>query len=540
MVFFTGPKGVDRDLMPRPENRENRDRSLSVLLAVLVAALTFLAYRPALTNGFINWDDPIYVYWNPGIRTIDLGWAFTTVVAKNWHPLTMLSHAVDFSLWGLNPRGHHLTSVVLHAANTFLVFILVERLIRGKPLLLPLVASLLFALHPLHVESVAWVSERKDVLSGFFYLLSVIFYLGYARGSRPESRYGLALFFFVLALLSKPMAVSLPLVLLILDYYPLGRFGREGSRTILIEKIPFFVLSAAISVVTLWTQHQSGAVKPLGDFTVMERLVVSVRACVYYLYKMILPVNLAPLYPLPGELSPLGPLFIVSALIILVITAFAVVAARRGRGYFLSAWLFYLVALLPVIGIVHVGAQAAADRYTYLPSLGPFVLAGAGLSYLFDRSSRTRLVTLAFVVFMVGAFAVKTVEQEALWRDPVTLWSHEIRIFPGVPSAYYNRGHAYLGMKEYTRAIEDFTAAVELDPGHTSSYNARGVAYRETGDLERAEGDFTRAIELDPGSSKAYLNRGNLYLKTGEAERAAQDLKKAAELKGEGAGGEPF
>jgi hypothetical protein len=371
-----------------PEFTTYNKRVLAV--AFLVALLTLLVYLPALQNDFVNWDDHLYIYENPHIRSIDsefFKWIFTTFHASNWHPLTWLSHAIDYAIWGLNPMGHHLTSIILHGLNTFLVVILIIRLINydrdkapitvenkkfsnNNPIIAGAITGLLFGLHPLHVESVAWVSERKDVLCAFFFLLSILSYLKYTSPLQKQKtvHYALCLLFFIFALMSKPMAVTLPVVLLILDVYPLGRLhlksaftnpplppftkGGLGGIKVLIEKLPFLILSLASSVVTIIAQQNAIVTfeaRPLG-----ERLLVAIRAPVFYLFKMLWPTDLSPLYPYPSKISFLTIEYMGSFILVVCITAFCIWLWKRQK-IFAIVWAYYIVTLLPVLGIIQVG-----------------------------------------------------------------------------------------------------------------------------------------------------------------------------------------
>jgi hypothetical protein len=393
-------------------------RKTEYRLAASVSLLTFLVYLPALLDGFVqNWDDGDYIINNPAIRSLNpnlLKWAFLRSYAANWHPLTWLSHAVDYALWGLNPLGYHLTNNILHAVNAVLVLLVTKHLLDyvrrvgrqeaslpdGQALAAAGVTALLFALHPLRVESVAWVSERKDLLCALFFLLSIRSYIFYAAGGffgagnahtdkSPKTytyrnkHYLFSLTFFVLALLSKPMAVSLPLVLLILDWYP---FRRRGfPKAVLAEKIPFFLLSLFSSVVTMVAQSTAGAMELLAFVPLKTRLLVAAKSLVAYLWKMALPFHLAPFYPYPKEVSILSLSYLFPVFFLAGVTAGALFAAKRNR-LWLAVWAFYVITLLPVLGIVQVGEQSMADRYTYLPCLAPSLLAAMGAVKLYGAA----------------------------------------------------------------------------------------------------------------------------------------------------------
>jgi tetratricopeptide (TPR) repeat protein len=542
--------------MPETDKAQRRDKILIAAIAALTAIITFAVYLPALKNGFVNWDDPALISNNLHIQSINLGflkWVMTAVVNSNWHPLTMLSHAVDYALWELNPMGHHLTSIIMHALNTFLVALLgFELVTRGRTqlkLLAPgvlatgVAAALLFGLHPLHVESVAWVSERKDVLSALFFLLSLLAYLRYTSQVREDSakklNYAASLVLFTLALMSKPMAISLPIVLLILDYYPLKRTG--PLKNILVEKLPFFALSVASAVVTLLAQHKAGAIKSLEALAFTERVAVAIRSYAFYIYKMLLPIKLTPFYPLPPKSEFFNLWFFASLALLIAITAFciymAVYSAKKRRA-FLAAWLYYLVTLLPVIGLVQVGLQAAADRYMYLPSIGPFMLAGLGAAYLIGTGGRRRMMTTACVtIVIIVTLAVMTIKQTAIWKDSITLWTYEIMHYKSSPgtyslnvTAYQNRATAYSELREFKKAIADYTRALTLEPNYANAYLGRGITYGKGGNHELAMADFNSALEIDPLNIDAYYNRGLAHKNLGRNTEAIEDLRAALRI----------
>lgn len=517
--------------------------------AFLVALITFITYLPALQNGFVNWDDHKYILENPNIRSINPELLFSFYYS-NWHPLTMLSYALDYVVWGLNPFGYHLANILFHAANTFLVFILTLRLIEcgliqnPKPktqnfsLIAASITAFLFGIHPLHVESVAWISERKDVLCAFFYLSSLIAYLEYTpySGSKRPIFYITSIIFFIMALMSKPMAVSLPIVLLILDFYPLNRL-RTGESTeikkIFIEKLPFFVLSFLSSVVAVWSQSSSGSVAQLEILPLIARIFIAVRTYIFYLLKMLLPNNLAPLYPLPVKINYFDLEYILSFILLLLLASFCLWSLKRNRVH-PAVWLYYFVTLIPVIGIVKVGQQAAADRYTYLPSIGPFLLAGLGIAALLEKypARRNRLTIIAILLLTSSILGLKTVRQISIWKDSITLWSYEIRLFPDSgDTAYYNRGLAYDSIGKYNWAIHDYNKAIALNPDYAEAYNNRGIAYDSEGNYDRAIKDFNKAIALNPDNAKAYNNRGIAYYNKGQYDRAIQDHNQSIALK---------
>lgn len=526
------------------------------IAAALPAFITFIVYLPTLQNGFVNWDDHWYVYENQNIISIDiefLKWSMTTVVAALWHPLTMFSFAVDYAIWGFNPFGYHLTNILFHTANTFLVFVLVVRLAEGKTnsplplfikdrargyysLIAASVSTLLFGIHPLHVESVAWVSERKDVLSAFFFLLTLLAYLKYtsAGGSRRPVFYAVCLLTFLLALMSKPMAVSLPAVLLILDYYPLGRLeAKKGINGILREKIPFFAFSLLSSLITIWASQLGEALQPVEDYPFIERLFTAGRAFVFYLVKMVLPFNLAPYYPQPVKIDIFTIEYMGSFMLLVVITIFCMLSLKRNK-LFSAAWLYYIITLVPVIGIVKVGGHSMADRYTYLPSLGPFLLAGVGVAIFYGgRSNKLcRLTAIITLLFLSTILGIRTIKQIAVWKDSINLWSYEIKHFPTtVYKAYNNRGNAYAEQGRIDEAIEEYRTVLRLKPDYAEAYYNLGNAYFKQGRIDEATGKYKAVLRLKPDFIEAHYNLGLAYFKQGQIDMAIMEFTEVLRIR---------
>ncbi|MEE9543007.1 MAG: tetratricopeptide repeat protein, partial [Thermodesulfobacteriota bacterium] len=482
-------------------------------------------------------------------------WAFTSVVSGNWHPLTLLSHAVDYALFGLSPWGHHLTSVILHSINTGLVFVVSISLFslalpgegreggeggrgdsddaskRARLLLGACFTALLFGLHPLRVESVAWVSERKDLLCALFYLLSILAYIRYAAQGGGRGGYALALVFFVLSLMSKPMAVSLPVVLIIMDFYPLRRFGAgEKIKWVFIEKIPFFVFGVLGSLAALYAQRSSGAIATVEASPFLVRILVAARAYIFYLYKLIIPVKLAPVYPYPTDVRLFSLEYAGSIVLFLAVTLIVVLSVKRLK-VLAALWAYYVITLIPVIGIVRVGAQGAADRYTYLPILGPCMLVGAFLIYSRVLRKLPYALIIAGIIILSGAFAIKTRAQISIWKDSITFWSYEIELYPeeGL-MAYINRGDAYERLGLYNKQVEEMDRVIEIDPLYMPAYNNRGSAYGWLGEYELAAGDYKRAIELNPENALLYRNLAWALSKLGKMDESLVYYKRAAAL----------
>lgn len=551
-------------------------RPYAVAFAAAFASLA--VYLPALRNGFVNWDDYTYVLENVHIRHLNgtfFTWALTDMSTDYWLPLGWISHAVDYALWGLNPAGHHLTSVLFHAANTFLVAVLLVRLLRlandrsaaGRGdgasdtgsredraiLTAGGAAALLFGLHPLHVESVAWVSERKDLLCAFFYLLSVTAYTWYAspaerdglfrRGPhavRGGGWYLLSLLFFLLALSSKPMAVTLPAVLLLLDWYPLGRIASWKDFAAKIpEKIPFAVLSLAVSITAIAAQTANRAVLSLDRVPAAERILTAFQSIAGYLGKLIAPVRLLPVYGHPGTVSLLSARSVLSAAAVFGITAACFFLAKRQK-VFITAWAYYLITLLPILGIVRVGSVSSADRFTYLPAIGLFLLAGAGFARLWTAADvrepwhakkvRRSVAVASAAVLILLSFL--TIRQISLWNDSVRLWSATIDSDPDHAQLAYNlRGLAFKERGQIERAIRDYDSAIALSPDYGYSYLNRGIAYQAAGQYEGAVRDLTAALALEPTNSDAYRWRGLTLAKQGKRRLAAEDFSRAIALR---------
>ncbi|MBI5749246.1 MAG: tetratricopeptide repeat protein, partial [Nitrospinae bacterium] len=517
-----------------------------IVAAILIAGITFLLYLPALQNNFVNWDDNINVYENINIRSIDIAflkWVFSSEFPGLWHPFTMFSFAIDYALWGLNPLGFHLTNILLHTINTTLVFFVVARLIRvsskQNSLIAAAVTALLFGIHPLHVESVAWITERKGILCTFFYLLTLLSYFKYAFTDTKRKRftyYIFSIFLFLLALLSKPMAVSLPIVLLILDFYPLKRLsiGKGFNAKALIEKLPFFILTVVFSLIAISAQSKAGALQMLKQYPIDLRILNAISSYITYLGKMILPLNLAPYYPFPFRLTLFHPVFIISLIVFTAITLLSVLTLKRDKPFLFTIWLYYIITLIPVIGIIKVGGFAMADRYIYLPSLGAFSLAGIGVGAIFSISLKraVQISIISVLVLLSAALMNRTYRQIDVWKDSITLWSHQIELFPGrVAVAYNNRGFAYYDDRgDYQKAIKDYNTAIGIDPKFVISYNNRGAAYIKIGSYQEAIKDYSMAISLNSKYAEAYYNRGFVYSSLGSYQEAIKDYSMAISL----------
>jgi tetratricopeptide (TPR) repeat protein len=535
-------------------------------------AATLVVYNPVNRNAFVNFDDDHYITGNPhvlaGLNWDTVKWAFTNYYEANWHPLTWLSHALDAQLFGLNPVGHHYTNVVLHALNAVLLFLLLQSA-TGFTWRSLMVAAL-FALHPVNVESVAWASERKNVLSMMFLLLALYAYEWYAR--RPAvGRYMLVAGLFACGLMSKPQVITLPFLLLLWDYWPLGRYGSAGESpagqpatmpVLLLEKLPLFLMSLASAVVTMQAQKAGGAIHSAIIYPFRLRLENAIVSYSRYIGKAFWPTQLSPLYPQPLDLLKFWQV-IASALFLLLATT--LVIRNRRHGYLVTGWFWFLGALVPMIGLVQVGEQAMADRYAYLPFVGPFVMVCWGSSE-WAETKKIPIAGLAVPALAVlAALGALTYRQIGYWRNSETLWSYALRV-TSVRSykAHFNLAVTYDAEGRYDQAVEQFREAIDPrddDPrihlglgiydqrhGHAqeaigefqavlrlssdgtmraNAFSSLGSAYQQLHDYARAKESFAQALQLDPNKPGALVGMGLVAQKRGDFEEAVGEYSHA-------------
>jgi protein O-mannosyl-transferase len=526
-----------------------------VLPAVLALA-TVVAFLPTLDNGFVNWDDDRNFLNNPDYRGLgpsQLRWIFMTFPpGGHYMPMTWLTLGLDYVLWGMNPVGYHLTNLLLHVANVVVFYAIAVRLLYAARPALGVgvagrlggaVAAVLFAVHPLRVESVAWVTERRDVLCGLFYLLAVLVYLRACEGRTEEGLWQRCWYWAVvglaaLALLSKAMAVSLLVVLLVLDVYPLGRLGGEPAgwwgaraRRVWAEKAPLAVLSLAAGVVTVAAMGRDLAIIPIAELSGLDRVAVSVYSLVFYLWKTAVPLNLSPLYALPESIEPLSWPYLIAAAIAAALSVVAVLR-RRQWPWLLAVWVSYVAILLPVLAIVQTGPQLAADRYTYLAGLGWALLVGASLAAWQAKGSTQRIQARRAVILAVagmtaaGGLGALTWRQVHVWHDPSSLWSYALATHPSA-IAHYNLGVFLLGQGEVAGAMGHFQEALAARPGYAAAHNNLGFAFAQLGDLEKATAHFRQALAIDPDDAEAHGNLGNALARQGDLPEAATHLRRA-------------
>jgi len=516
--------------------------STPLTAACLVVAVLVL-YSPVAGHEFVNFDDSAYVYGNTAVRaglTWDsVSWAFHSVHSSNWHPLTWLSHMLDSEWFGLDAGKHHLVNVVIHAANSALLFVAL-RWMTGALWPSVLVAAL-FAFHPLRVESVAWVSERKDVLSGSFWMLTMLAWLRYVR--RPSAgRYVLALLCLSLGLMAKPTLVTLPFVLLLLDIWPLERWrpwtdGGWPARRLLVEKIPLLVVSVASSLVTLQSQTTSNAVQGIDVIPVGARMANALVSYTLYLWKTLWPAGLACFYPHPASLPNDGSLAWVAtafaAGLALVAITVVVLRAMRRRPYLAVGWLWYLGTLIPVIGLFQVGHQALADRYTYLPLIGIYLMLAWGIVDLVARWPRARLAVRVLAPLVLLALAFVSHLQVEHWRNNVTLYEHAIQVTSQNFLAHNNLGKALDDLGDFDRAAEHFEQAVAIKPDYPEANYNLGSILQRRGDLDGARTHYERAVEYRSDYPEAHNNLGSVLAKQGQPAAALTHYHRAVEIRPE-------
>ncbi len=549
-----------------------------IAIWLILSAVTLAAYWPTTRHEFLNFDDPEYVVKNDhvqaGITAQSIRWAFTTLHASNWHPVTWLSHMLDCQLFGLAPGAHHAVGLGFHLANTLLLFLVLRRM-TGAVWRSAFVAAL-FALHPMHVESVAWISERKDVLSTFFALLTLWSYTSYVK--RPEAgnppsalrpppsdlgllasalrpltsaRYWLVLVFFALGLMSKQMLVTLPLILLLLDFWPLARvedkmfngftgqpvrpgYGRS-IKSLILEKWPFFALACAASVMTFIAQNKAGNVEPFDRWPLEIRIANAFVSYCTYVEKAFWPTNLAFFYP-SHKMVPWQ-----AILAALLLTGISVAAYRRARSrpYFFVGWFWFLVMLLPVIGLVQLGDQAMADRYTYLPFVGLFIAVtwwiGDALPY--SRSWRIRVAAGAAACAVLLACGAATQSQLKYWQNSLTLFGRSIEVTPRNALAHCYLGAALLDSGKTDQAAGHFRTALEIFPNYAYAYNYLGAVFIRKGNLDGAIAHFQRAAEILPGRAEFHNNLGISLLQKGRVDEAIAQLRTALEIQPDSAKG---
>ncbi len=508
----------------------NRKTAIIIFIIILNGALFF-----QITNhDFIDLDDDIYIFQNPyirdGLTLKSISWAFTTDYANFRHPLTWLSHLLDFQLFGANPAGHHVTSLILHTANAVLIFILLNMMTGA--VFKSAVVSLLFSVHPLHVETVAWVSDRKDLLCLFFGVMSVISYLLYVRNP-DKKRYLPIIFLFVLSLMSKPMLVTLPLLLLLLDYWPLERFSNISGRTMIFplikEKIPLLLLSILFGIIAYTAQSSGDAIGSLESYPLIVRVNNALLSYSIFIQKTFWPLDTAIYYPHPGKnISLIG---LMCAVALLAFISFIVISLRRKAPYFLTGWVWYIVTLIPVIGIVQVGSHGMADRYTYFPLTGLFIIMVWGYHDLIKKHYRYSILLNSISCIWIVFLIVCTLFYLNVWQNSTLLFEHTLKVTNGNYFIHNNLGATYAKQGKPDPAFSHYRASLEIKPDNAKTHHNMGTLLSDTGDMEGGLRHLMEAVRLRPDYPEPYNNIGIILASQGRTKEAISHYNKALALK---------
>ena len=495
---------------------------LTIVICLFLAALTWLVFGQTLRHDFINYDDPRYVYENTkitsGVSLSGIAWAFTHIHSMNWHPLTTISHMLDCQVYGLKPGGHHFTNVLLHIVAAILLFLALQEM-TGTFWNSAFVAAV-FAIHPLRVESVAWIAERKDVLSGVFFMLTLLAYVHYVR--LPSiGRYLVVVFALACGLMSKPMLVTLPFVLLLLDHWPLDRIrGRFWKRV--AEKIPLLALSAVSSIGTLVAQK--GAVGWTEELPILERINNAIISYVLYIWQMVWPANLAVFYPHPE--NRLLPWEIISSLLLLVCGTAIPIALRKQRPYLITGWLWYLGMLVPVIGLVQVGWQGRADRYTYLPQIGLYIAITWTVADLTALWRRQRTILSTAAILTIGVLTWRAWAQTWYWRDSEILFKHALAVTTNNDVAENNLGIVYLRQGNVDEAISLLQAAVDLRPDNSPAHENLAKALLQKGKVADALIHYQKLLELQPDNIEVHNIVGTALIQQRRIREGVEEWEK--------------
>ena len=548
-------RAVHKPAIPREKSFKSH-QYFSFLLPILIVIVTCLVFAPALRNGFVNWDDDKTILENVNFRGLGwtrLQWMFTTFYMGHYQPLSWLTLAIDYSIWRLDPFGYHLTNIILHAANAALFYFLVVRLLRlafsagSSEAVLEIrlaaaVAALFFALHPLRVESVAWVTERRDVLSTLFLIATLILYLRAQQPPEQPNRWrwiGLAWVTYLFSLLAKAAGITFPVVLVLLDTYPLRRIqwlkGNglvRADRSVWLEKIPFAILATAAGTAAALAQYEGGAMWTMQGAGLFSRLLQSLYGLNFYLWKTLLPLDLAPLYEIPRIFDLLAPSFVISFVVIATLSL-VFVSMRNRWPAGLTAWLCYITLVAPVLGLVQSGPQLVADRYSYVSCLGWAVLAGSGMYWCWIRwreNNRIRTVFSFVSLLIVASLALMTWNQIKVWRSSEALWRRVLEVDPNSSIAHNNWGNVLLRKGEFKAATDYYLRALEIDPEYADAHFNLGTAYVKTNQWQAAVEQYAVGLKYDPNNARARHFLGQMYVRGDDLGKAIEQFSQSLSL----------
>jgi len=508
---------------------------LKFAICAALIAITWAVFGQTVGHEFVNFDDPNYVSENPqihaGLNWQSIVWAFTHVHSHNWHPLTTMSHMLDWQLFGAKPGAHHFVNALLHSATAVLLFFLLAQLTRSPgrtgTIWSSAFVAAVFAIHPLHVESVAWISERKDVLSGLFFVLTLLAYLYYTR--KPNiARYLRVSILFACGLMAKPMLVTVPIVLLLLDYWPLERFGKLSAKKLIAEKIPLLVLAIGSAVATLIVQSEGVGLVPLEVLPLSWRITNALAAYLVYIWQMIWPADLALIYSHPGKL----PIWqVAGAAVVLIAVTLGVLALRKRSPYLMVGWGWYVIMLLPVIGLVQVGGQAHADRYTYLPQIGLCLAATWGVIDLATFRRYPAVILGAAAAIIISALAVRAADQVSYWHDSERLWRHALAVTTENDVAHLGLGQLLLEQKRLDDAITELQTVVARHPNDVDARLKLANALSEKKDrMNDAIAEYEAAAKIGDPNPDIETTLANLLLEQGRINEAIQYYRQVVQL----------
>jgi tetratricopeptide (TPR) repeat protein len=507
-------------------------RSVVIFIYSALILSTLLVFWQVRNFDFTGYDDNSYIYENPhvlkGITADSIIWAFTTSHTGYWHPLTWLSLMLDCQIFGAKPGPIHVVNVVFHIINTILLFAIFNRMTaRIWPSAFVAAA---FALHPMHVESVAWIAERKDVLSTLFFLLTLAAYINYVR-RRGFFPYLLTLLLFVLGLLAKPMLVILPFVLLLLDYWPLNRFlnSKFSILNSIFEKVPFFVLAAVSGVITFLAQHNVGTVAGIDILPLKYRFANVFLSYARYIGKLFVPQNLAVFYP--PDIHTFKPWQVAMYILLFILITILVILFGRNRKFLPVGWFWFIGTLVPVIGLVQVGAQAYADRYTYIPYIGLFIMLAWGLPDFLSKLPQRKIILGPLMIIVLATLGILAHRQVGFWKNGLTLFSHAIEVTQNNVVAHDELGNAYLRLGRYQDAIESYKRSIKIKPDYAESHYNLGVSYLNIGRFQDALESCMRAVKIKPDYAEAYNGLGTVYLNIGRFQDALESYRQAIKIR---------
>ncbi|HEC30041.1 MAG TPA: tetratricopeptide repeat protein [Gammaproteobacteria bacterium] len=534
----------------------NKSVVLLILISLLYIPLSFYVYRDTSGHGFLYWDDVTYVSGNAHVQKINAGnlwWMLTKYHANNWHPLSWLSHAIDVTIWGNNPARHHQTNIFIHSLNSILLFFVTLTLIRvannkndpvkiitsnNRAILASFMTGLLFLIHPQHVESVAWIAERKDLLCALFFMLSILAYIHFTLTGKSSLK-TTSVLLYIFSLMSKSMAVSLPFVLLLLDYFPLKRLGNhDNPENNLIERIKeksiYFFAAIATALITLITQYTSGAVRTLDELSLPVRLLNAANSLIFYGYRFLVPTDFSAYYPYPDWILHKGLLSLIPVLAIIIIMAILIKACRNGHPIGLISFIYYLVTILPVIGIIQVGTQAAADRYTYIPLMAFYILAGLFIQKLHENFSKNPWLKIPLYLLLAGAFYFlvnKSHEQVLIWKNDKTLWKSVLLKYPDTaPVAHANLGSVYFEEGKFSLAEAEYNRAISINPKDINSLLNLGLTLERLHKKEQAIKLYNKVASENSDSFRVLTETGNAFFRLHKYKMAYSQFIRALEL----------